>query len=574
VSAGEDDAEPSARLALGPADREPRAVREATCEASADTDAAVEGEAASDGKTDAEGVAVLETSPVGDTVALAMVVPQEVALGAGEEVASGDAEAPSVPDSVAQPLAEEVPPPAGLAEALRDAVADAAPLWLPAPLDVPLGDTVPAPALAEPSAALGVAAPCCDADATELHVSCALAEGRALPHAVPLSATLSEPPAVRESVAVAPPLGVLPSDAMVETELHALALCERDADGETLGDEELDSALVTLPLGETVGVARAEGELLPLRRGKAEEEGQGDTVGLPFADAEALLQKEVRVVSEGENDAASEGVASAAVDEGESERRALSDARPDSVGCAAEVEGEMDWDAAAGEGVAEEVTRPLRDALREGLAEPQALIEGETLIERGGVPLAEAQGVPLFVTPGVPLEEAQGVPLRELLPLPVGVEEAHGEGFAAVALPATLPLLKLLREALTEEDTEALRRGEAVLAPLLERAGMLELRGEAEAHKVENGDCECETEGDVVPLLEPLGKGGADNAALPDAAALSDAPAELLGALPVGRTERDAGGRDAVCAEETVVRGVVEEANDAEKEAHAVATND
>jgi hypothetical protein len=91
---------------------------------------------------------------------------------------------------------------------------------------------------------------------------------------------------------------------------------------------------------------------------------------------------------------------------------------------------------------------------------------------------------------------------------------------------------------------------------------------------VENWDCECETEGDVVPLLEPLGKGGADNAALPDAAALSDAPAELLGALPVGRTERDAGGRDAVCAEETVVRGVVEEANDAEKEAHAVETND
>ena len=118
----------------------------------------------------------------------------------------------------------------------------------------------------------------------------------------------------------------------------------------------------------------------------------------------------------------------------------------------------MDWDAAAGEGVAEEVTRPLRDALREGLAEPQAFIEGETLIERGGVPLAEAQGVPL----------------RELLPLPEGVGEAHGEGLAAVALPAALPLLKPLQEALTEEDTEALRRGEAVLAPLLERAGVLE----------------------------------------------------------------------------------------------------
>lgn len=458
VPEGEDDAEPPAMLALGPAEREPRAVGEAACEAIADAEVAVEREAAGDGKADAEEAAVPETTPVGDTVALAMAVPQEEALGAGEELASGDAEAPSVPDSVAQLLAEGVPPHAGLAEAQCDAVADAAPLRLPAQLDVPLGDTVAAPALAVPCTALAVAAPCCDADATELRVSCALAEGRALPHAVPLSAPLSEPPAVCESVAVAPPLGVPQSDAMEETELHALALCERDAEGETLGDGELASALVTLPLGDTVGVARAEGELLPLRRGDAEEEEQGDTVELPFADAEALLQEEARVVSEGDTDAAGEGVASAAVCEGAAERGALSDARPDAVGCAAVADGEIDWDAAAGEGVAEVVAGPLRDALREALAEPLALIEGETLIERGGVPLAEAQGVPL----------------RELLPLPEGVGEAHGEGFAAVALPAALPLLKPLQEALTEEDTEALRRGEAVLAPLLERAGVLE----------------------------------------------------------------------------------------------------
>jgi pimeloyl-ACP methyl ester carboxylesterase len=123
-------------------------------------------------------------------------------------------------------------------------------------------------------------------------------------------------------------------------EPHALALGERDAKGETLGDGELAGVLDPLPLGDAEREARADGEPLPLRSGDAEAAEQGVALLLLCGDAEALAHSEARADAVSASVAAADAVPSAALlAEGAPEGGALPDGAPVCVASAVGVAG-------------------------------------------------------------------------------------------------------------------------------------------------------------------------------------------------------------------------------------------
>ncbi len=485
VLLGEAVKEPPEKEALGANDDEPSAVEEALCEKAPvmDAGALAEKKGVVEGSADKEADAV--ETPVPDAELVAAPEPFDEALRTGVAEERADTAALPVPNNVALSLPEE--------SALR----------LPCSLGVARGDGVSAfpllegnaeegaeglpVALTVSTAALAVAAFCSDADANTLFVPSTLNEGRALPHALPLpAAPLCVLSAVRDSETVLRLLVEPPTDEPVgDPELHPLTLCERDAEAVPLCDSVLAGDRVLLPLVDTEGEARIEGEVLPLRLGDAEAEGQDVPLGVSWGDAEALLLNETCNETVGGADAA-----------------AVADAQPDSEN-APVAEGAPDADAAFPEKDAKAEKEAQVDILGEALPEPLREGESSALLEGGALPLAEGHGVPL----------------REPLPLPEGVCEAHCVGAAPEALPPALLLTPLVLDVLADAEAllqtvvepeahavgappDALSREEGVPVPHHEVSGVRDVAGEGDSPPVAVEDRVAGPDGDAAPLLE------------------------------------------------------------------------
>jgi hypothetical protein len=236
---------------------------------------------------------------------------------------------------------------------------------------------------------------------------------------------------------------------------------------------------------DTEGEARIEGEVLPLRLGDAEAEGQDVPLGVSWGDAEALLLNETCNETVGGADAA-----------------AVADAQPDSEN-APVAEGAPDADAAFPEKDAKAEKEAQVDILGEALPEPLREGESSALLEGGALPLAEGHGVPL----------------REPLPLPEGVCEAHCVGAAPEALPPALLLTPLVLDVLADAEAllqtvvepeahavgappDALSREEGVPVPHHEVSGVRDVAGEGDSPPVAVEDRVAGPDGDAAPLLE------------------------------------------------------------------------
>jgi hypothetical protein len=499
VLPGEAVMEPREKEALGATDGEPRAVEEASFDKAPVMDACalVEKRGVAEGGADKTADSVETSVPTAELV----IVPEPIdkALRTGDAEEKSDTVALPVPSRVALPLSVGA---VGVGAALLKALAEDSALRLPCALCVTRGEGVfafPLPegdveeeveglpvALTVSTAALAVAAFCVDADANTLRVPSKLSEGRALPHALPLpAAPLCVLSTVRDSETVSRLLVVPPAEPVEDPEVHPLALCERDADAVPLGDRVLGRDRVQLPLADTEEEARIEDEVLLLRPGDAEAEGEVVALELPRGDAEALLLSEMRGETVGGADAA-----------------AVAEAQPDSDGApVAEEAPDADAASAVGDATAEEEARV--DSLGEALPEPLRESEAGALLEGGALPLAEGQGEPL----------------REPLPLPEDVCEAHCVGAVPVALPPALLLTLLVLEVLADAGTlphavaepeaeavgappDALSRGEGVPVPHHEIYGVREAAGEGDSPTLAVEDRVTGSEGDAAPLLE------------------------------------------------------------------------